>query len=144
MIINVLLMSLILSFVILWQKGNIGMEYLISVVFIIIKLSIIIGIGVLFSIISDSIVTSNLFTFSIYIVSHGISEIKQIAENSGKILIKVIFNLLYWVLPNFRVLNYRDYLQKVSLDWQDIALYSCGYFLAVMAVIIILFKRKKI
>ena len=142
--VNIAVMALILFGIIVWQKGTGGIPYFYSVLFIFYKLSIISAIGVLFSIVADSIVTANIFTFSVCIAAHGINEIKMLADKMDNIFYKGILETVYYILPNMRTLNYRDYLKQVEPDMIKITLYVAGYILIVSALSNLIFSKKKI
>ncbi len=141
---NIAIMGGILYGILVWQKAQISLEYMYSLIFIFYKLSLVVVIGVLFSVISDSAITANMFTFSIYILGHAIYELKMLADKIENIVVKSILEFLYRILPNFRVLNYKDYLKHIDIDFGKISLYVLGYLIITMVIINIVFNRKKI
>lgn len=58
-------------------------------------------------------------------------------------LYKYILELVYYVLPNMRTLNYRDYLKQVNPDILKVSLYAVGYILIIVAISNIIFSKKK-
>ncbi len=143
-LLNLLLMGVVLFGVLLWQKGDTGVGYLYSMLFIFYKLSIITSIGVLFSIVADSVVTANIFTFSMYIIAHAVLEIKMLAEKIENPLYKYILEGVYYILPNMRVLNYKDYLKDIEPNILKITVYVIGYIAVTIALSNIIFSKKKI
>lgn len=143
-LLNVMMMGVVLFIIMVWQKGDIGMGYFYAMLFIFYKLSIITAIGVFFSIVSDSVVTANIFTFSMYIIAHAVLEIKMLADKVENPLYKYILDGIYYLLPNMRVLNYRDYLKDVEPNILKITIYVVGYIAVTIALSNIIFSRKKI
>ncbi|OQY08600.1 MAG: hypothetical protein B6I28_04650 [Fusobacteriia bacterium 4572_132] len=141
---NVAIMGGILFGILVFQKAQVDIKYMYALIFIFYKLSIIIAIGVLFSVLSDSVITANIFTLSIYILGHAVYELKMLADKMNNILIKSLLEAFYRVLPNFRVLNYRDYLQNIEIDFGKMTLYVVGYIMIVVVITNLIFKNKRI
>lgn len=143
-LINVIMMGVVLFFVLLWQKGETGSAYFYTMMFIFYKLAIITSLGVFFSIVSDSIVTANIFTFSMYIIAHAVLEIKMLADKVENPLYKYLLEGLYYILPNMRVLNFKDYLKSMEPNILKITIYVIGYIAVTIALSNIIFSKKKI
>ena len=143
-LINLIVMGVILCGVIFWQKGNIGIDFFYSMIFMFYKLSIISAIGVMFSVISDSIVTATIFTFSVYVAAHGVNELKMLSDKVQNGFYKIILDIVYYILPNMRTLNYRDYLKQIDPDMLKVVLYVGGYILIIVSLANIIFSKKKI
>lgn len=143
-LLNVILMGVVLFFVLLWQKGDIGIGYFYTMLFIFYKLAIITSLGVFFSIVADSIVTANIFTFSMYIIAHAVLEIKMLADRVENPLYKYILDGLYYILPNMRVLNFKDYLKDIEPNIIKVTVYVMGYIAVTIVLSNIIFSKKKI
>ena len=143
-LLNIILMGVVLFVVLIWQKGDFGAGYFYAMLFIFYKLAIITSLGVLFSIVADSVVTANIFTFSMYIIAHAELEKKVLAEKVENPLYKYILEGVYYVLPNMRVLNYRDYLKEIEPNIFKVTIYVIGYIAVTIAISNIIFSKKKI
>jgi ABC-type transport system involved in multi-copper enzyme maturation permease subunit len=120
-----------------------GLE-LISILFIFIKLSILSALGIFFAVISDSYVTANIFTFSIYIVSHMTTELVFLAEKSDNIVLKGIFKAFYYILPRLSTLNLRDYILPIEVNYFNLFIYSGVYMIIVALITSIIFEKRKL
>lgn len=141
---NIAIMGLILMLVLLSQKAKIDSGYFLSLLFMFYKISILASIGVLFSVVSDSYVTSNIFTFSIYVISHATYELKLLIDRLETPAYKIFAEILYRIMPNFRILNYKDFLKNTDVNVWQISLYSLGYFMLIVAITSILFSKKRL
>jgi len=143
-LINVIMMGIILGIVVIWQNGKIDGEFVNSLLFIFYKLAIISSVGVLFSVVSESIVTATIFTFSVYVAAHGVNELKMLSDKVQNGFYKIILDIVYYILPNMRTLNYRDYLKQIDPDMLKVVLYVGGYILIIVSLANIIFSKKKI
>ncbi|BDU49568.1 ABC transporter permease [Haliovirga abyssi] len=143
-LLNIAIMGGILFGIVIWQHGKIDINYIYMLTAIFYKLSIVASIGVFFSVISDSFITSNIFTFSVYILGHAVLELKMLGDKVSNPIYKWILDLLYYILPNFRVLNYRDYLTPEKFDFVNLTLYTFGYIFVITAMTNIIFQNRKI
>lgn len=145
-LLNIVIMAVILIGIMLWEKQPIGIEYFYTFLFMFYKLSITAVLGIMFSVFSESFVTANIFTFSVYIAAHGIEEIKKIADKLTTPLYKWIVEGIYYALPNFRVLNYKDYLKpnEVPIDLLQITSYSVAYMTIAISIAILVFHKRKL
>lgn len=141
---NIFIMAIILAIVLKMQNSNIDKEFLLSIIFIFYKLSIIAALGVLFSIVSDSYVTANIFTFSMYIMAHAVVEIKKFSEEVTNVFYKFLLQILYYILPNYRMMNYKDYLKSMEIDLFKVTLYVVGYAVIVIVIANTAFYKKRI
>lgn len=137
---NVLAMGLLLFIV----MGKVDTEYLISLLYIFYKLSIVAGIGVLFSVISESFVTAIIFTISTYFMGHSLLELKAIGEKVSGTIYAYVIDLLYLMLPKFHLLNYRDYLNGMKIDYITTSVYVLAYLMVVTSISSFVFARKRL
>jgi hypothetical protein len=141
--VNVFLMGGILG-IILYSKGEFDFWYIKALFFIGLKLSIVSSLGVFFSVISDSFVTSTIFTLFTYILGHGVLEIKAISEKLTGSVFQWILDFLYIILPKFNLLNYRDYLIDPSINYFMIIGYVGIYIACVVVATNIVFEKKRL
>ena len=140
---NVFIMGGILGFI-LYTKGKFDWWYIRALFFIGLKLSIVSSLGIFFSIISDSFVTSTIFTLFTYILGHGVMEIKAISEKLTGSIFQWILDLLYIILPKFNLLNYRDYLKIVDINYFMIIGYVVVYITCIVVATNIVFEKKRL
>jgi hypothetical protein len=141
--VNVFLMGGILGFI-LYTKGEFDLWYIKALFFIGLKLSIVSSLGVFFSVISDSFVTSTIFTLFTYILGHGVLEIKAISEKLTGSVFQWILDFLYIILPKFNLLNYRDHLIDPSINYFIIIGYVGIYITCVVVATNIVFEKKRL
>jgi len=137
---NVAAMGILLLLV----MGSVDVGYLVSLVYIFYKLSIVVGVGVMFSVVSESFITSIIFTISTYFAGHSLLELKAIGEKLEGTFYSYIIELLYTVLPKFHLLNYRDYLGGGEIDYLTTSLYTAAYLVAVTSISSFFFARKRL
>lgn len=142
--VNIAMMGLVLMLVLISQKAQIDNGYFLSLLLMFYKISILASIGVLFSVVSDSYVTSNIFTFSIYVIAHATYELKLLINMLETPAYKIFAEVLYRVMPNFRVLNYKDFLKNTDINLWQISAYSLGYFMIVLTITGLIFYKKKL
>ena len=59
-------------------------------------------------------------------------------------LYKYLLEGLYYILPNMRVLNFKDYLKSMEPNILKITIYVIGYIAVTIALSNIIFTKKKI
>jgi len=141
---NVVIMGVVIYGMFLIKNWNLDIHFLKSLVFIIMKLSIVASLGLLFSVISDSFITAILFTFSTYIMGHSVLEFKEIAETMSGTLAEKILKVFYYILPRFNILNYRDYLKGMDISIGISSLYTLTYIVCIVGIASFIFSRKKL
>ena len=122
--------------------GDLG--YLVSLIYIFYKLAIIVGVGVLFSEVSESFVTSIIFTISTYFMGHSLLDLKAIGEKLSGSVYGYIIDLLYLILPKYHLLNYRDYLAGAKIDYMMTSVYVGAYLAVITCLSSIIFSRKRL
>lgn len=140
---NLILIGGILG-IILYTKGEFDWWYIRSLFFIGLKLSMVSSLGIFFSIISDSFVTSTIFTLFTYILGHGVLEIKAISEKLTGSIFQWVLDILYIVLPKFNLINYRDYLKPADTNYFLIIGYVLVYITCVITATNIIFEKKRL
>jgi len=143
--IDIIIMGGILTVILLLGKANLTAIYYLAYLYMFYKLAIIIAIGVLFSVISDSMITSNIFTILVYILAYGVYELPLLAKQVGGGALNWLFMTLYYILPNYYSLTIRDaLLPQISLHVLSTTLYSIGYCVIIMVIASMIFQRKEL
>ena len=92
------------------QEKGLALEdlsLLIAVYFILLQLAIVVGIAILFSCISTSILAA-VFTFCLFVIGNFSGDIRGFGQESGSPLLKEMTAVLYYILPNFGDFNVID------------------------------------
>ncbi|MCX5773667.1 MAG: ABC transporter permease subunit [Fusobacteria bacterium] len=143
--IDIVIMGAILTFVLLITGAHLTGIYYLTYLYMFYKLAIIITIGILFSVISDSMVTSNIFTILVYMIAYGVYELPLLAKQVGGGAFNYVFMLLYYILPNYYSLTIRDaLLPSVSLHIFSTTCYSIAYCVIIMVIASLIFQRKEL
>lgn len=124
--------------------GDITLKYVILLLYIFIKLAILSGIGIMFSVVSESFVMAIMFTLSTYIMGHALLDLKAIAEKISGTISSYIINVLYLILPKYHLLNYKDYLANSEINVTLTLSYALVYLLVVTSFSCLIFKRKRL
>lgn len=142
--IYLMIMTVILEGALLYIGTGLTYNDMVAIFYIFGKLLILCSLGVLFAVISDSYVTANIFTFSIYIIGHFTSDIMVLLEKSANPVMKVLLQLLKFLLPRYNTLNYRDFLLDVKPNHFNLALYILSYTTIVTIIASIIFEKRKL
>lgn len=141
---NVIIMGSLLGGVLFFKGAVLDMDFFNSLLFIAYKLFILVGIGVFFSVISESYISSIIFTISTYATGHAVAELKIIAGQLAGTAYAYILDFLYLVLPKFHLLNYKDHLKDIQADSFQMFLYTLSYTVCVMFLANIIFSKKRL
>jgi len=71
-----------------------------TIYFILLQLAIVVSLAVFFSTISTPILSA-VFTFSVYVIGHFLSEMRWLGQTTGSDVVKGAVAALYYLLPNF-------------------------------------------
>lgn len=88
------------------QKGLTldDLSLLVAVYFILLELAIVVGVAILFSCVSTSILSA-VFTFCVFVIGNFSSDIRWFGQDSGSVVLEKITAVLYYLLPNFSDFN---------------------------------------
>lgn len=139
-----IIMTFLLQGALLVTGASFNILDLVSILFIFIKISILASIGIFFAIISDSYVTANIFTFSVYIISHFTKDLVAIADKTSNFLVKGILNILYYILPRFSLLNLKDIIVPVEINYILLLSYSLVYIFIITQITALIFEKRKL
>ncbi len=141
---NIIIMGVLLGGALILKGSVLDMEFVNSLLFIGYKLCILVSIGVFFSVISESFISSIIFTISSYAMGHAAAELKMIAGKLTGGVYSYIIDFLYAVLPKFHLLNYKDHLKDIQADSLDMLLYVISYTVCVIFLSNLIFSKKRL
>lgn len=144
LMIYISIMTVFLQGILLYTGFSLNSMDLMNILFIFLKLCILSSLGIFFAVISDSYVTANIFTFSVYVLGHFTTDLLILAEKSESIILKTIFNIFYYVLPRYYTLNLRDYLIPMDINYFNLFAYVFAYILIVSMISSLIFEKRKL
>lgn len=110
------------------------------------ELAILTAVAVLFSTFSTPI-TGAVFTFAVYFVGNLTRDLKLLAAMSPSVVVKVVSQFLYYVLPNFSNFNIRaEVVYGAALDPDALllsGLYALVYTATLLLISAAIFNRKE-
>ncbi len=110
------------------------------------ELAILTAVAVLFSTFSTPI-TGAVFTFAVYFVGNLTRDLKLLAAMSPSVVVKVVSQFLYYVLPNFSNFNIRaEVVYGAALDPDALllsGLYALVYTATLLLISVAIFNRKE-
>ncbi len=108
---------------------------------------ILISFSLLFTSVSTPILSS-IFSAGIYIVGNFSSNFLLYYEAKVKGLAKLLVNIVYYILPNFSILNYKNqlvYTKGMDLgNFVNASVYGIDYALLILVLSMIAFKNREI
>ncbi|MCX6840722.1 MAG: ABC transporter permease [candidate division WOR-3 bacterium] len=127
---------------------GVGVEayLLLAILMTFFELAILTAVAVLFSTFSTPI-TGAVFTFAIYFVGNLTRDLKLLAAMSPSVVVKVVSQFLYYVLPNFSNFNIRaEVVYGAVLDPDALllsGLYALVYTATLLLISAAIFNRKE-
>ncbi len=118
-----------------------------SAVAIFFKLIIIVAVALTASLVFTSSITAMAFSFLVWIIGHFSSELKILADKVSAPVAKTMLYLLYYIVPNFQILNLKDKLnipEGMPLDVLSMALtYGVVYATIMLIIGTMIFAKKE-
>ncbi len=109
------------------------------------ELSVLTAVAIFFSTFVTPI-ASAVFTFAVYFVGHLTQDLRLLAAMSPSPLVKVVTQVLYYILPNLANFNVRgEVVHDVVLSPQTLAisvLYGLVYTATMLLIAVLVFNRK--
>jgi len=148
-LINILVMSLGLLFLLYIKGWEFNFRFLLAITFIFLKVVIISALAILISLISTSAISSVSGTFFLWILGHVTDHLKYlnyVLVQKG-VKITIFLKAIYYLLPNFQYLNVKDYmgypnpLAGTTIFWQ--VAYSLIYASVATWLSVLVFSRKE-
>ncbi len=130
----------------LFYKGwTFDINYLYAVISSGIKIGIIGSLAVFFSLFSTSSISSLVLTFSLWLLGHFTTEIKFLIKKTETPVLRIFFEIFYFIIPNLQYFNWRDFLTSgSSINWLLVAfVYAVSYSFIFLALSITLFNKKE-
>ena len=127
---------------------GVGVELplLLAVLMTFFELAILTAVAVLFSTFSTPI-TGAVFTFAVYFVGHLTRDLKLLAAMSPSVVVKIVSQFLYYVLPNLSNFNIRgEVVYGAVLDPYALllsGLYALVYTATLLLISTAIFNRKE-
>jgi ABC-type transport system involved in multi-copper enzyme maturation permease subunit len=146
----VLLVSIVIMtvgfYLVLFAAGVPSSVYLlVALLMTLFELAIVTAVAILFSTFVTPI-TSAVFTFAVYFVGHLTRDLRLLAAMSPSPVVKVVSQVMYYVLPNLNNFNVRgEVVHNVLLSPQALglsALYAVVYTATLLLVSIAIFNRR--
>ncbi len=146
----VLLVSIVIMtvgfYLVLFATGVPSSAYLlVALLMTLFELAIVTAVAILFSTFVTPI-TSAVFTFAVYFVGHLTRDLRLLAAMSPSPVVKVVSQVMYYVLPNLNNFNVRgEVVHNVLLSPQVLglsALYAVVYTATLLLVSIAIFNRR--
>ncbi len=118
-----------------------------SAVTIFFKLIIIVAVALTASLVFTSSITAMAFSFLVWIIGHFSSELKIMAEKVSAPFAKIMLYLIYYMVPNFQILNLKDKLyipEGMPMDVVSMVLtYGVIYAAIVLIIGTMVFAKKE-
>ncbi len=108
---------------------------------------ILVSFSLLFTSVSTPILSS-IFSLGIFVVGNFSSNFLLYYEAKVKGVVKLLVNIVYYVLPNFSILNYKNqlvYTKGIALsNFLNATVYGIDYALLILVLSMIAFKNREI
>ncbi|MCX7698179.1 MAG: hypothetical protein N2114_01775 [Candidatus Goldbacteria bacterium] len=153
-IITTLFINILFMFIVLMLIINIRgsdpweLKLLLSVFFIFISICIIASVAVLFSVIATSVPSCVLFLFFTYVLGHLTIHLKNLVAHSENTVIKIIVNIIYYIVPNLELFNLKNKLESTygliePSFFLFIMIYAISYIFIILFLSIKYFDKKE-
>lgn len=145
LVVEILLMSFFF-FLLVWLYGGVfDADLIIAILMIFVELSVIAAVAIFFSSFSTPVL-SGMFAFSVYVIGHLTTFLKDFGINSGSDIIRQGTHFLYYVLPNLERFNLKTHaVYHLPIETGQILLsllYALLYIVTVMLLSVLCFERR--
>lgn len=141
----IFLQSLIFWIILFYSKTPFDSLIIYSIFFIFLKLIVLFAIILFFSSFISSIL-SIILTFLIYIISHSVTAIIDMAISWNNYFMKNFGKILYIIFPNFEALNIKNVIfspVKINIEYIAInSIYSILYLVIILILTVLIFNKK--
>jgi ABC-type transport system involved in multi-copper enzyme maturation permease subunit len=103
LLVNTSIMTAGFYLALIYQKRGLSLDDVgpvATIYFILLQLAMVVGLAVFFSTISTPILSA-VFTLSVYVIGHLLSEMRWLGQISGSGVVHGVTSALYYLLPNF-------------------------------------------
>ncbi len=119
-----------------------------AVSFIYLKMLLIMAIGLFFSLVTSSSLTTITLTFLVWGLGHLTNEINFLSEKMAAPLSSFLIKGIYYIIPNFQYFNFKDFLECSFLFSKTniffITIYGVTYSTILIYFSMLLFSRREI
>ena len=147
--INTFIMTIGFYLALFYQKRSLDLgdfAPLAAIYFVLLQLAIVVGLAVFFSCISSPILSA-VFTFSVYVIGHFLSEMRWLGGVAGSGVVKQATAILYYLLPNlsdFDFITRAAHGEKVSgALLLSNSLYALLYVTVLISGAILVFEERE-
>lgn len=146
LLVNILVMGFGMSAALLYVRGG-SLAWTIwgAVALIFLELTILTAVAILFSSFSTPTLSA-LFTFFIFIIGHFSSALRELAASLSSRTAEIVFNVLYYLLPNLSVFSFITEASHGSLPpapmFAGAAAYALVYNVILITIAILIFGRR--
>jgi len=145
LVVEILLMSFFFFLLVWLYGGGFDPHLLIAILMIFVELSVIAAVAIFFSSFSTPVL-SGMFTFSVYVIGHLSTFLKDFGANSGSAAIKQLTHFLYYILPNLERFNLKTQaVYHLPIENSQILfslLYALLYIVSVILFSVLCFERR--
>lgn len=148
-IVNILITSIIHLCLIKISKWNVNYYiYLLTLITIFLKTGLTASISLLTTVVMTSQTAAVVTCILLWVAGHFTTEFLFIIKKIKILFLKVFFNIVYYLIPNFQYFNIKDYydseffIQKFDI-WTGL-LYWLAYITVVLFFTCIVFKKKNL
>jgi len=118
-----------------------------TIYFILLQFAIVVSLAMFFSTFSTPVLSA-VFTFSVYVIGHFLSEMKWLGQTSGSSVVKGAAAALYYLLPNFSNFDFiteTAHGEKISgLLLTANSLYAVLYVTILLSATILIFEAREL
>ncbi|MFP4467320.1 MAG: ABC transporter permease [Candidatus Goldiibacteriota bacterium] len=146
---NMLLMFITLMIIIAVKGGNPwDIDLFVSVVMTFAGIAVLSSAGLLFSVIATSVPGAVIYLFLVYVLGHITVHLKNIVDKLDSVLLKVLTDIMYYLVPNLQLFNFKDRITS-GLGGSDagyavfVVLYAVSYIAVMLVITGAVFKRKE-
>lgn len=141
----IFLQSIIFGIILFYSKTPFDPLIIYSIFFIFLKLLVLFAIILFFSSFISSIL-SIILTFFIYIISHSVTAIIDMAIWWKNYFMQNFGKILYIIFPNFEALNIKNVIfspVKINIEYIAInSIYSILYLVIILILTVLIFNKK--
>lgn len=134
----IMMLSVLMLLLKLTTQWVVDPMFIWSAVTILFKMIIIVAVALTASLVFTSSITAMAFSFLVWIIGHFSSELKIMAEKVSAPIAKSMLYLLYYMVPNFQILNLKDKLnipEGMPLDVLSMVLTYGVVYASIMLII---------
>ncbi|GIU82714.1 MAG: hypothetical protein D6687_05680 [Acidobacteria bacterium] len=146
LLVNTLIMAVGVSLALLYVRASwLALAIWGAVILIYLELSLMTAVAIMFSSFSTPALSA-LFSFSIFLIGHFSSSLRDIAESIGSKSAKVFFNLLYYILPNLTHFSFVTNAAHGEFPTMVFLLasfsYAVLYIFILITITVVIFNRR--